>query len=75
MSPILAGLIGSIPLSYFTGSLSVGLALRRKGLFKTPEESRPSPELTELAAGLNARRREPRPLSELAVNYGLCFPG
>ncbi|MBC7366142.1 MAG: glucans biosynthesis glucosyltransferase MdoH [Undibacterium sp.] len=71
MSPILAGLIGSIPLSYFTGSLSVGTALRTQGLFKTPEESRPAPELIELAARLSARRRGPRPLPELAANYGL----
>jgi membrane glycosyltransferase len=71
MSPILAGLVCAIPLSFFTGSLSAGLALRREGLFKTPEESRPLPELVELAARLAARRRGPPPWPELAANYGL----
>jgi len=71
MSPILAGLICSIPLSFFTGSLSVGLWLRQEGLFKTPEENRPLPELVELAAGLSARRRGKPPLPELEENYGL----
>jgi membrane glycosyltransferase len=71
MSPILAGLICSIPLSFFTGSLAWGLALRREGFFKTPEESRPPPELVELAAGLSARRLRPLPLPELMANYGL----
>jgi membrane glycosyltransferase len=71
MSPILAGLICSIPLSFFTGSLSAGLWLRQEGLFKTPEENRPLPELVELAAGLSARRRGKPPLPELEENYGL----
>jgi membrane glycosyltransferase len=71
MSPILLGLICAIPLSYFTGSLAVGLELRREGLFKTPEESRPLPELVDLASGTSARRRGPQPLPELAENYGL----
>jgi len=71
MSPILAGLICSIPLSFFTGSLSAGLWLRQEGLFKTPDENRPLPELVELAAGLSARRRGKPPLPELEENYGL----
>ena len=71
MSPILAGLICSIPLSFFTGSLSAGLWLRQEGLFKTPEENRPLPELVELAAGLSACRRGKPPLPELEENYGL----
>lgn len=71
MIPILAGLICAIPLSFFTGSLRVGVALRGEGLFKTPEESRPLPELVELAAGLAERRQGPPPLPELVANYGL----
>ncbi len=71
MTPILAGLIFSIPLSYFTGSLTLGRALRREGLFKTPEESRPLPELVQLGDALVARRRGPQPLPALAANYGL----
>jgi membrane glycosyltransferase len=71
MAPILAGLIGAIPLSFFTGSLAQGLALRRAGILQTPEESRPPPELVELAAGLSARRRGKQPLPELVADYGL----
>jgi membrane glycosyltransferase len=71
MAPILAGLIGAIPLSFFTGSLAQGLALRRAGILQTPEESRPPPELVELAAGLSARRRGKPPLPELVADYGL----
>lgn len=71
MMPILGGLICSIPLSWVTGSPWVGEALRRVGGFITPEENRPPAELVELAAGLAARRSGPRPLPELAANYGL----
>ena len=49
----------------------MGRALQRKGLFKTPEESRPLPVLTALAAGLAARGTSPMPLPELAADYGL----
>jgi membrane glycosyltransferase len=71
MSPILAGLIASIPFSYLTGSLAVGLDLRREGFFLTPEESRPAPELAELAAASSAEPRGLPPRPELAENYGL----
>lgn len=70
MTPILAGLVCSIPLSLFTGSLSVGGAFRREGLFKTPEETQPLPELTELSELLaGPEKRGPAP--ELEENYGL----
>jgi membrane glycosyltransferase len=71
MSPILAGLILSIPLSYFTGSLPAGLAFRRKGIFETPEESHPFPELVQLVAATDARRDVPPPPQRLRSNYGL----
>lgn len=69
MSPVLAGLILSIPLSYLTGSLEAGLALRSLGLFLTPEESSPPPEL----AGINRNLEEPSPAipPRLAADYGL----
>lgn len=70
MAPIFFGLICSIPLSFFTGSLAVGRALRKRGLFVTPEETAPEPELVELAARLAARRSTPPP-ADLADNYGL----
>ena len=71
MAPILAGLIFSIPLSYFTGSLPLGRALRARGIFQTPEESRPPPELVRLAAALTGRRKATPPPPELLAAYGL----
>jgi membrane glycosyltransferase len=71
MSPILAGLIFSIPLSYFTGSLPLGLALRQRGIFQTPEESQPPWELARLAETLRVRRTSASPLPELIADYGL----
>jgi membrane glycosyltransferase len=71
MSPILAGLILSIPLSFFTGSLSLGLALRRRGIFQTPEESRPPRELARLAKELTVCRAGTPPRAELVADYGL----
>lgn len=71
MTPIFGGMVCSIPLSYFTGSLAVGEELRREGLFKTPEESQPEPELVGLAGAMAVRDRGPRPSPELAENYGL----
>ena len=39
----IAGLILAIPLSWASGQLWLGLALRRIGLFRTPEETSPPP--------------------------------
>jgi membrane glycosyltransferase len=41
MSPTIAGLILSIPLSWASGNLTIGLAMRRIGLLRTPEETSP----------------------------------
>jgi membrane glycosyltransferase len=43
MSPTIAGLILSIPLSWASGQLWLGIALRRIGLLRTPEETTPPP--------------------------------
>ncbi len=53
MSPTIAGLILSIPLSWASGSLRIGLAMRRIGLFRTPEETTP-PAVVERANTLAA---------------------
>ena len=39
MSPTIAGLVLSIPLSWASGQMSIGVGLRRLGLLTTPEES------------------------------------
>jgi membrane glycosyltransferase len=43
MSPTIAGLVLAIPLSWASGQLWLGVALRRLGLLTTPEESSPPP--------------------------------
>jgi membrane glycosyltransferase len=43
MSPTIVGLLLAIPLSWLSGRLGAGLALKRLGLLLTPEESRPPP--------------------------------
>jgi membrane glycosyltransferase len=43
MSPTILGLVLAIPLSWLSGSLAAGLALKRLGLLQTPEEARPPP--------------------------------
>ncbi len=41
MSPTIAGLVLSIPLSWASGQLWLGLGLKRMGLLRTPEETSP----------------------------------
>lgn len=52
LSPVLIGLLVSIPLSVFTSRPTVGHWLRRKGLLLTPEESQPAQELQDLEHAL-----------------------
>jgi membrane glycosyltransferase len=51
MSPTIAGLILSIPLSWASGQLWLGLGMRRIGLLRTPEETSP-PEVIRRANAL-----------------------
>ncbi|MEN9708869.1 MAG: hypothetical protein RIQ68_1277 [Pseudomonadota bacterium] len=46
MSPTIAGLILAVPLSWASGQLALGLALKRMGLLLTPEETSPPPVAT-----------------------------
>jgi membrane glycosyltransferase len=43
MSPTIVGLVLAIPLSWLSGQLGAGLALKRLGLLLTPEETNPPP--------------------------------
>jgi membrane glycosyltransferase len=52
MSPLLAGTILSIPISVLTGDTELGLKLRRRGIFITPEELDPPAALLELARAM-----------------------
>ncbi len=53
--PIWLGLVLSVPLTVWSSRSSVGLALKRLGLFLTPEETQPPPELMRLRQALAAR--------------------
>jgi membrane glycosyltransferase len=52
MCPVLAGMVGSIPFSALTASANAGIAARRAGLFRTPEEIAPPEELRDLESTL-----------------------
>lgn len=54
MSPTILGLLLAIPLSWLSGQLGAGLALKRMGLLLTPEEHRP-PAIATRANELQAR--------------------
>jgi len=55
LMPIWLGLVLSVPLTVWSSRSSVGLALKRLGLFLTPEETQPPPELMRLRQALAAR--------------------
>jgi membrane glycosyltransferase len=49
-APVLAGMVLSIPLSVLTSRRTIGLRARSLGLFLTPEETAPPPEIVALRA-------------------------
>jgi membrane glycosyltransferase len=55
-TPVLAGMVLSIPLSVFTSRRSIGARARRLGLFLTPEETAPPPELVALRSRLKVHK-------------------
>jgi membrane glycosyltransferase len=59
MSPILAGFILSIPVSFFTGRTGLGLGLKRAHILLTPEESTPLPELDRVQQRVAERAHAP----------------
>jgi membrane glycosyltransferase len=50
MSPTILGLVLAIPISWASGQLGLGLALKRLGLLMTPEERAPPPIATRAGA-------------------------
>jgi len=51
-TPVLAGMVLSVPLSVLTSRQTPGVRARKLGLFLTPEETTPPPELISLRAYL-----------------------
>jgi membrane glycosyltransferase len=64
-TPVLAGMVLSIPLSVFTSRRNLGARARKMGLFLTPEEIAPPPELVALRANMKVHEitedTSPRP--------------
>ena len=76
MSPTIVGLVLAIPISWASGQLGLGLALKRRGLLATPEEATP-PEIALRAGRLAARNAadgldEADALSALAADPDLA---
>ncbi|HEX2100120.1 MAG TPA: glucans biosynthesis glucosyltransferase MdoH, partial [Candidatus Synoicihabitans sp.] len=71
LSPILIGLIFSIPVSLMTGQVTTGRRWRRLGLLLTPEETQPPMVIARLEERLEACRRHVAPLPELESDHGL----
>jgi membrane glycosyltransferase len=71
MSPLLLGMIFSIPISVLTGSPTIGARFRQWGIFTTPEETQPGAELRRLTEGLALRPVGRSPFPELAADYAL----
>jgi membrane glycosyltransferase len=71
LSPVLAGLVFSIPLSIFLGKASFGRRARDLGVFLTPEETHPPYELKRLQQNLAECYRHLPPFEPLRAHYGL----
>jgi membrane glycosyltransferase len=71
LSPVLAGLVFSIPLSIFLSKASFGRRAREIGIFLTPEETHPPGELRLLEHNLAECYRHLPPFEPLRADYGL----
>jgi membrane glycosyltransferase len=71
LSPVLAGLIFSIPLSIALSKAGFGRRTRELGLFLTPEETQPNYELRRLRQNLAECYRHLQPIEPLRADYGL----
>jgi membrane glycosyltransferase len=71
LSPVLAGLVLSIPLSIALSKVSLGRHARQLGIFLTPEETQPPYELRRLRQNLAECYKHMRPLEALRGDYGM----
>ncbi len=69
--PVLLGLVFSAPLSIFLSRTSMGRRARELGLFLTPDETEPAPELALLEHNLEEAYQQMQPIRELRPDYGL----
>jgi membrane glycosyltransferase len=71
LSPVILGLVASIPLSIFLSKAGVGRRARQLGLFLTPEETNPPYELKRLHQNLAECYQHLQPIEPLRNDYGL----
>jgi membrane glycosyltransferase len=71
LSPVLAGLVFSIPVSIILSKNSLGTKARNLGIFLTPEETQPPHELIRLTQNLTECYKHMLPLERLRNDYGL----
>src|SRR6478736_8282111 len=69
--PVLLGLVLSAPLSILLSRTSLGRRTRELGLFLTPDETEPAPELALLENNLDQAYKQMQPIPELRRDYGL----
>ena len=69
--PVLFGLVFAAPLSIFFAKANYGQRAREMGLFLTPDETEPAPELPLLERHLEECYRHMQPIPELRQDYGL----
>ena len=71
LSPVLAGLVLSIPVSILLSKGTLGRGARAWGIFLTPDETHPPYELKRLEQNLAECYRQFPPLKALRADYGL----
>jgi len=71
LSPVLAGMVFSIPISIFLSKLSFGRHAANLGLFLTPEETRPPYELRRLRQNLAECQKHMLPIEPLRNDHGI----
>jgi membrane glycosyltransferase len=71
LSPVLCGLVLSIPISILLSKGAFGRRARELGLFLTPEETQPPYELRRLRQNLAECYRHLQPIEPLRADYGL----
>lgn len=71
LSPVVAGMVFSIPISIFLSKADFGRKARKLGIFLTPEETHPPYELKRLQQNLAECYRHLPPFEPLRRDYGL----
>lgn len=71
LSPVVAGLVLSVPITLLMGSVGRGEQAARHGMFLTPEETQTPPELLALQRGVEEHHARLAPIEPVRGDYGL----